>query len=102
MHHIVGSGPKKKLVVEKDFNPYRAKKTLFHAFRFGIQIAKNSKIVNYEAVTDLYKEIAANTSEEWNTYDTLYRKKFRELQSEFKLVAPIPLNSDVVDDHGDE
>lgn len=49
---------KKKLVVEKDFDPYRAKKTLWHAFRvleYGMQIGTRARIDVLTMISQVWK-----------------------------------------------
>lgn len=86
---------KKKLTVELEKgveeNPEDVgKKSLFHAFRiidFGIQIAKNGKIENYGSCNDLFKEIIYSYSN-WNELFEEYKKKYNEICTEFRIVAP--------------
>ena len=59
---------KKKLTVESDFDPYIAKKSLWHSLRilmFGIQIMNTGKIYNYSEANELYKEILKKDSNDW-------------------------------------
>jgi predicted nucleotidyltransferase len=80
---------KKKFIVEKDFNPYVGKKSVWHAFRmldFGTQIAKNGFIYDYTSANHLYKEIIACNS--WEEIEQKYKQKFNEYGTEFKKVAP--------------
>lgn len=82
---------KKKFEVEKDFNPYIAKKSLFHSLRilmFGIQIAKYGKIINYSEANDYWKEIKNIKSNNWEYYKNKYQPTYNSLKSEFKKVAP--------------
>lgn len=82
---------KKKLTVEKDFNPYIGRKSLFHSLRilmFGIQIAKYGKIIDYSEANYLWDEIINNQSEQWEDYKTKYQPIFNQLKSEFKRNAP--------------
>lgn len=80
---------KKKFIVEKDFNPYIGKKSIWHSFRmldFGTQIAKEGIIYNYESANYLYEEILKCNS--WEEVEKNYKQKFNEYNSEFKKVAP--------------
>ncbi len=82
---------RKKLEIEKDKNIYIAKKSLFHSFRivdFGIQIAKYSRILNYDSQNKLWFEILNNSSENWKDYSDLYKEKHNKLMSEFRELAP--------------
>jgi len=81
----------KKLSIEKDFNPYIAKKSLFHSFRilyFGIQIALYGKIVDYQEANWLYYEIMNNPSEKWEDYKQKYQPLYNEIRSKFREVCP--------------
>lgn len=82
---------KKKLTVEKDFNPYIGKKSLFHSLRilkFGIQIAEFGRIVNYAEANHLWDEIISDKSEKWEDYKIKYQPMYNQLKSEFKKIAP--------------
>jgi hypothetical protein len=82
---------KKKFSVEKDFNPYTARKSLFHSFRilnFGIQIAIHGKIINYQEVNLLLYEILDNPSEKWEDYKLKYQLSYNNLRSKFRDVCP--------------
>lgn len=82
---------KKKLTVEKDFNPYIGRKSLFHSLRilmFGIQIAKFGKIIDYSEANYLWDEIINNPSEKWEDYKIKYQPMYNQLKSEFKKIAP--------------
>lgn len=96
---------KKKLIVEKDFDPYRARKTLWHTFRvidYGKQIgwyflslilinssAINQKIVDFQSCLPLFLEITSNPSENWKDYEQLYKKKFNAACTDFRTYAPL-------------
>lgn len=78
---------RKKLTIEKDFNPYIAKKSLWHCIRillFGIQCCKYNRIVNYSEANKYYKDIVLNESVDWNYYKTKWHKFCNELRSEFR------------------
>lgn len=78
---------KKKLTVESDFNPYIAKKSLWHSLRilmFGIQIMNTGKIYNYGEANELYNEIVKNDSNDWEYYKEKYQPLYNSLKSEFK------------------
>lgn len=83
---------KKKLIVEEDFNPYIGKKSLFHALRiiiFGIQIAKNDKIIDYGEANPYLKEILDNPSEKWEDYQIKYQPIYNNLKSIFRELVPL-------------
>lgn len=82
---------KKKLTVEKDYNPYIGKKSLFHSLRilmFGTQIAKYGKIIDYTEANYLWDEIVLNESNDWNYYKENYQSVYNDLCSKFREVAP--------------
>lgn len=88
---------KKKFTVAKDLDPYIAKKSLFHALRilkFGIQIAKHGKIVDYSEANGYWYKIMNNTSERWEDFKTEWQPVYNQLSSEFRLVAPKGAESD--------
>jgi len=82
---------KKKIEVEKDRNFYIAKKSLFHALRiidFGIQIAANSKIIDYTSSNYIWDAIKNNSHEDWATYKNKYQEIFNSKMTEFRKLAP--------------
>jgi predicted nucleotidyltransferase len=84
---------KKKFIVEQDYNPYIGQKSLWHSFRilkFGTQIAKFGKIINYREINNLLEEILK--IDNWNDLELNYKKLYNETASEFKLVAPKEIN----------
>eukprot|EP01125_Pyxidicula_operculata_P020836 TRINITY_DN781_c0_g3_i1.p1 TRINITY_DN781_c0_g3~~TRINITY_DN781_c0_g3_i1.p1 ORF type:complete len:208 (+),score=2.85 TRINITY_DN781_c0_g3_i1:24-647(+) len=83
---------KKKLIVPEDFNPYRAKKTLWHAFRvlyYGIQIAKFHKLVDYQESNFLYHEIMSADTTIWSDYEHKYKKMWNQLKTQFRCLAAL-------------
>jgi len=81
----------KKFSVEKDFNPYTARKSLFHSFRilyFGIQIATYGKIINYQEANSLLYEILNNRSEKWEDYKVKYQSSYNIMRSKFREACP--------------
>lgn len=82
---------KKKLEVEKDFDPYIGKKSLFHSLRiliFGIDLLKNETI-NYQKANYLYKEIVLNDFIDWNYFKDKFQPLRNQLKTEFKEVYKI-------------
>lgn len=82
---------KKKLEVEKDKDIYIGKKSLFHSLRiidFGIQIAKNNKIVDYSSSNFIWDEIKNDPEESWDYYNSKYKDLFNNRMTEFRKVAP--------------
>jgi hypothetical protein len=80
---------KKKLTVEKDYNDRVGKKSLWHAMRlvdFGIQIASKGEIENYASFNEEFLPIMRCYDWE-DMYDT-YKKKYNEMCTEFRKLAP--------------
>ena len=82
---------KKKMILD-DEETYIGVKSLYHSLRivdFGIQIANNSKITNYE-----YKKqwndilIMYHNGSKWNDFKETYQPIFNKLMTDFRLVAP--------------
>lgn len=87
---------KKKLMPGPDYNPYVAKKSLFHSMRildFGIQIATHGRIVDFAKSNDLFVEIMSIDSDDWNVYKERFQKRANALKSAFKVVAPLDKDS---------
>jgi hypothetical protein len=81
---------KKKLIVQKDYNPYVGKKSLFHSLRillFGIQIAKFGKIVDYSEANKLL--IPIMRANDWGELFEKYKSLYNNLSSDFRKVAPL-------------
>lgn len=86
---------KKKLTVEKDYNTYIAKKSLFHSLRilmFGIQIAKFGFIKDYTEANYLWDKIVLNDLNDWTYYKTEYQPIYNNLRSKFRELAPKELD----------
>lgn len=86
------SKARKKLEVEKDFNPYIAKKSLFHVFRmfdFGFQLATTGKINDFSSTNHLWKEIKSIDSNDWKVFKERYQLLYNEYKSKFKILAPL-------------
>lgn len=82
---------KKKFEVVQDRDVYIAKKSLFHSLRiidFGIQIAKNQKIINFDSCNPIWAEISSNESEDWAAYKDKYQSYFNSQMTEFRKLAP--------------
>lgn len=85
---------KKKLIVEKDYNPYIAKKSLYHAFRiinFGWQIGKYKMIFYYKF--NMLPEILA-MPDDWDLLKAKYQSKFNYAISEFRKICPKEIKID--------
>lgn len=78
---------RKKLIIEKDFAPYTAKKSLWHCIRillFGIQCAKYERIIDYTEANKYYEDIVLNESNDWNYYKSKWHVFCNNLRSEFR------------------
>ena len=81
---------KKKLIVGPDYEPYIAKKSLFHSIRildFGIQIAKHGKIVDFSSCNHYYDIVMK--MDDWETIKDFFQPIANSLKSEFKKLAPL-------------
>jgi len=82
----------KKLSVLNDMDVKAAKKSLFHSLRilmYGIQIATEGKITNYQCANDYWWKIYGNISTEWYDYKKEYEPIYKNLKKQFKSVAPL-------------
>jgi len=82
---------KKKLTVANSLDPYRGKKSLFHAFRiikFGCQVAKYGKVVDFSEANGYWKDIVLNNINDWEYYYGKYKPEFNSLMTEFRKLAP--------------
>lgn len=84
----------KKLTVEKDYDWYRAMKSLFHCFRlyvFATQIARYGKIADYSAANNYWEELFMTPSVpslKWEDYKEKYQPLLNSVRSEFVKYAP--------------
>lgn len=79
---------KKKLTVEKDYNPRVGKKSLWHSLRiinFGIQILCTGRISDYDTLNYLYDEIVNNDLNQWEYYYNKYKVLYNNMKSQFRL-----------------
>lgn len=77
---------KKKLTVEKDYNPYIGKKSLFHSLRilmFGIFLLNNGYL-KYDIANKYYKDIVLSENNDWLYFKNLYQPEYNKLKSEFR------------------
>lgn len=77
----------KKLIVDKDYSPYIAKKSLWHCFRilmFGIQTYRYGGIVDFNEANSIYDEIVNNECNDWNVYKNKYQESLNKLRTEFR------------------
>lgn len=82
---------RKKLEVEKDFNPLVAKKSLFHVLRillFGKQIAIYGKIIDYQEANHYFKDIMNIDSNDWKIFKEKYQPIANNLKTDFRIYAP--------------
>jgi hypothetical protein len=94
----------KKLTVEKDYDFYRAIKSLFHCLRlytFGIQIARDGKITDYTAANHYWEDLWDKDivpSHKWEDYKAMYQPQLNALRSEFVKYCPKPIIKIISDD----
>lgn len=87
---------KKKLLVQKDYDPYISMKSLWHSIRiydFASQYAKNGRIVDFDSCSELWNEIADDyashdVDELIELIKTKYKKKQNRAASVFKIYYP--------------
>lgn len=82
---------KKKLTIEKDFNPYIGKKSLFHSLRiinFGTQIAQHGRIIDYSSANNFWNEIVNNPINDWQYYKDKYQPVYNSMMTAFRKLAP--------------
>lgn len=87
---------KKKLLVEKDFDPYISMKSLWHSIRmyeFASQFAKDGVVYDFEACNDLFDEIQRDYNEHSiEEMLGLITSKYKPIQNKaatkFKLYYP--------------
>lgn len=81
----------KKLTIEKDFDLYRAKKSIFHSLRvidFGKQIAEYGRIVDYKSVNYLWDIIYKMETDKWEDYKARFKPLLNSMRSEFVKLCP--------------
>ena len=79
---------KKKLTVEKDYNPRVGKKSLWHSLRiisFGTQILCTGRICDYGILNHLYDKIVNNDLNQWEYYYNNYKVLYNNMKSQFRL-----------------
>ncbi len=77
----------KKLTVDKDYNPYIAKKSLWHAFRvvmFGMQIAETGKIYDYTCSNKIKTRIM-EMPDNWDNIKFVFKPEFNELKTNWRI-----------------
>lgn len=89
----------KKLTVEKDYNPYIGKKSLWHSLRiimFGIQIAKTGKIYDYTQANKYYKDIL-EMPDSWENIKFVYQPIYNTLKTKWRLSLNIDNSKENID-----
>lgn len=82
---------KKKMTVEKDYDIYKGKKSLFHSIRiydFGCQIAQYGRIVDFSSCDELWTKIYNDESTDYFHYQKLYKPMYNKYHSKFVTLAP--------------
>lgn len=83
---------RKKLEPGEHYDPYGAKKSLFHSLRileFGIQIARYGAIKNFHSMNYVFEEIMKTESTDFEDYRKRFEPLGKELKEEFKQIAPL-------------
>ena len=79
---------KKKLTVEKDYNPRVGKKSLWHSLRiidFGTQILKTGQIYNYGSMNHLHDDIVNGQRNDWEFFKEKYQPVYNAMKTNFRL-----------------
>ena len=79
---------KKKLTVEKDYNPRVGKKSLWHSLRiidFGTQVLKTGRIYNYGSMNHLHDNIVNNSRNDWEFFKEKYQSIYNQMKTNFRL-----------------
>lgn len=77
---------KKKLTIEEDYNPYIAKKSLFHSLRileFGRQIMKFGGIYDFTKANIYFDEIM-NYNDDWEELKERFQPIYNDLKTQFR------------------
>lgn len=80
-----------KILMTKESNFYLAKKNIAHGIRnlrLGIQIIEHGGIIDYTESKDLFEQITAETSEDWNYYHEKWGSLAMQHQKEFVAMTP--------------
>ena len=84
----------KKLIIEKDFDLYKAQKSLFHSFRildFAIQIATYGKIIDYSHANEYWQRISSMNTSKWEDYKNEFKTELNHVRSEMVKLCPKPI-----------
>ena len=83
----------KKMIIEKDYDLYRAQKSLFHSFRilmFAAQIGEFGKIVDFEEANHWWDEINSMGEVSWDKYKERFKPIENQLRSIMVTKCPKP------------
>lgn len=83
----------KKLIIEKDYDLYRAQKSIFHCIRlymFGIQIVEYGKIYDYAEANPFWIKIQMKGNN-WDEYKKEYKPIINSLRSKLVKLCPKPI-----------
>lgn len=75
----------------KDYDLYRAKKSLWHVLRlydFGIQLGTYGYIKNFGNLNNIYNDIMNCESTDWQFYKEKYQNYRNKLHTEFVKICP--------------
>lgn len=81
---------KKKLIVDNDFSPLIAKKSMFHSLRlldYAWQIAKMGRIVDWSASNNHLRNIMLLPND-WKTIEAEYKPIYNQLASALREACP--------------
>ena len=83
----------KKLIIEKDYDLYRAQKSIFHCIRlymFAIQIVEYGKIYDYAEANPYWVKIQMKGNN-WDEYKKEYKPIINSLRSKLVKLCPKPI-----------
>lgn len=83
----------KKLIIEKDYDLYRAQKSIFHCIRlymFAIQIAEEGRIYDYAEANHYWIKIQMKGNN-WDEYKKEYKPILNSLRSKLVKLCPKPI-----------
>lgn len=83
---------RKKLKEGDEYDPYIAKKSLFHSLRildFGIQIAEHGRILDFSSMNHHLDDIMSIDSNDFNVFRKKYEPIGKAMKKRFKKIAPL-------------
>lgn len=83
----------KKLIIKKDYDLYRAQKSIFHCIRlymFAIQIAETGKIYDYAEANPYWVKIQM-IGNNWDEYKSKFKPILNSLRSKLVKLCPKPI-----------